>query len=216
MSFCKNCGKQTVAGAPFCPYCGTKIQEGSGYCPNCGKKTVEGAPFCPYCGTRVAAAGSPSPRVCAVCGSPLAEGQLFCDSCGTACIARGEEAPPPVPPEPAETGRKLEISRRAQAFGSNMAFEVYVDQNGAGALYPGGTILVSDFSDPVRVDICCMNSGTASWGAMLTVPPDPKISIEVHLEGRLNSDCRLVAEVSGGAVIQRQAYYVAGDGWPDW
>ena len=213
MSFCKNCGRPGIAGALFCPYCGVRLREGIEYCPDCGKPTVKGAPFCPYCGMRVIESAS---RLCSLCGAPLAAGQLFCDSCGTACIARGEETSPPAPPEPAKADRKLEISRRAQAFGGNLTFEVYVDQNGIGTLYPGGTILVSDFSDPVRVDICCMSGGAASWGAMLTVPPDPKIFVEVHLEGRLNSDCRLVAEVSGGAAIQRQAYYVAGDGWPDW
>lgn len=216
MSFCKNCGKQTIEGADFCPYCGTRVRDGNGYCPNCGKKTVEGAPFCPYCGTRVAAEAAAG-GTCAVCGEALAPGQVFCSGCGT---ARRSDPAPAGTPEPApsqrDTGKRLVVSRRQEPFGSNLVFEVYVDQASAGMLVPGGTVTVKEFSDPVRVDIRCADQATASWCATLSVPPEPIIFIETRLEGHLITDCRLIAEVKGGAVVQQQTYYASGSSGPEW
>lgn len=223
MSFCKNCGKQTIEGADFCPFCGTRVRDGNGYCPNCGKKTVEGAPFCPYCGTRVTAETAGG-ETCAVCGEALAPGQVFCSACGTARgsgpapeeTERDQASPPDPDSSSRDTGKRLVISRRKEPFGSNLVFEVYVDQVSAGMLASGGTVTVKEFSNPVWVDIRCTDKRTTSWCATLSVPPDPIIFIEIHLEGNLISDCRPVAEVKGGAAVQRQTYYTPGGSRPAW
>lgn len=45
--YCKNCGKEVVAGEKFCKECGTRVEN---VCPECGCSMEEGARFCGHCG----------------------------------------------------------------------------------------------------------------------------------------------------------------------
>jgi RNA polymerase subunit RPABC4/transcription elongation factor Spt4 len=57
---CSHCGGPVVAGAAFCPSCGTKVAaEPAAFCIQCGARLREGSRFCPACGQPVPApAGS--------------------------------------------------------------------------------------------------------------------------------------------------------------
>lgn len=46
---CTNCGAALIAGAKFCPECGTKVVS---VCPKCGTPAL-GAKFCPECGEKL-------------------------------------------------------------------------------------------------------------------------------------------------------------------
>lgn len=50
LKFCKNCSKEILQGANFCPYCGIKI---SNKCPSCFKEIPEFAKYCPFCGKKI-------------------------------------------------------------------------------------------------------------------------------------------------------------------
>ena len=45
---CPSCGKNVMAGASFCMYCGARLA-----CPKCGNALIPGAKFCPNCGTQI-------------------------------------------------------------------------------------------------------------------------------------------------------------------
>ena len=51
-SFCIDCGKKLVEGAPFCPNCGKRVLPLSNkkFCPYCGKEAESDALFCINCG----------------------------------------------------------------------------------------------------------------------------------------------------------------------
>lgn len=52
-------------------------------CPNCSVPIIAGATFCPSCGTRLVAEEKPVPALfCMHCGSELREGARFCAKCG--------------------------------------------------------------------------------------------------------------------------------------
>ena len=64
---CGGCGRQTPAGALFCPACGTRLS----VCSGCGAELPAGALFCPRCGcavadTRASAAAPPRPTAASV------------------------------------------------------------------------------------------------------------------------------------------------------
>ena len=50
---CVSCGAQIPAGSKFCPVCGQKQEQKSGFCPNCGATLAPGAKFCGECGQKV-------------------------------------------------------------------------------------------------------------------------------------------------------------------
>ncbi|MCR5665339.1 MAG: TM2 domain-containing protein [Eubacterium sp.] len=51
MKYCKNCGKDLLDTADFCPACGTKSGMGNNYCFACGAQTNPGQMICTNCGT---------------------------------------------------------------------------------------------------------------------------------------------------------------------
>ena len=54
MSVCKKCGKELIAGASFCAFCGTAISDNIisiTTCKKCGKTFGSDLPSCPKCGT---------------------------------------------------------------------------------------------------------------------------------------------------------------------
>ena len=50
LKFCKNCSKEILKDANFCPYCGIKI---SNKCSSCFKEIPEYAKYCPFCGKKI-------------------------------------------------------------------------------------------------------------------------------------------------------------------
>jgi TM2 domain-containing membrane protein YozV len=51
--FCRNCGKDVVATAEYCPSCGAKPSSGKGFCGSCGAQVSAMAEICVKCGTRL-------------------------------------------------------------------------------------------------------------------------------------------------------------------
>lgn len=45
---CPSCGKDLMAGAMFCMYCGARLN-----CAKCGQPLIPGAKFCPNCGNQI-------------------------------------------------------------------------------------------------------------------------------------------------------------------
>lgn len=48
---CIKCSKPVMAGAKFCPGCGTEIAAGA-FCAKCGTRLAASAAFCHECGTK--------------------------------------------------------------------------------------------------------------------------------------------------------------------
>ena len=48
--FCRNCGNELRDGAPFCGYCGTRVERKIA-CKNCGALVEDKFAFCLNCGT---------------------------------------------------------------------------------------------------------------------------------------------------------------------
>jgi len=47
---CASCGSELIAGKPFCPACGARVEV---TCPRCGAAVGPGFRFCPDCGTEI-------------------------------------------------------------------------------------------------------------------------------------------------------------------
>jgi TM2 domain-containing membrane protein YozV len=64
--YCRNCGKDVVATAEFCPSCGARPSSGKGFCNACGGQVSPAAEMCMKCGTRLA-----MPQAAAASGSVI-------------------------------------------------------------------------------------------------------------------------------------------------
>jgi len=102
---CPNCSSNVIAGAVFCPACGTRIasqreEENAIICDKCGAPSPLGTKFCPKCGdpfilcpvckkdnpenTKFCVyCGSLMSNNCPNCGAELNQNGNFCPNCGT-------------------------------------------------------------------------------------------------------------------------------------
>jgi TM2 domain-containing membrane protein YozV len=51
--FCRNCGRDVVATAEYCPGCGARPRIGNSFCNACGAQVSPVAEMCMRCGTRL-------------------------------------------------------------------------------------------------------------------------------------------------------------------
>jgi TM2 domain-containing membrane protein YozV len=51
--FCRNCGRDVVATAEYCPGCGARPRIGNSFCSACGAQVSPAAEMCMRCGTRI-------------------------------------------------------------------------------------------------------------------------------------------------------------------
>ena len=80
---CPSCGKEILAGAKFCRYCGSPVSYSPirEACPSCGIAIAPEDLFCPSCGAK-RGAGTPVKATCPQCGVVLDGDTKFCRNCG--------------------------------------------------------------------------------------------------------------------------------------
>ena len=98
----------------------------------------------------------------------------------------------------------LTISRNRMDFGSDLVYEVFVEDISLGELRAGGCVSTREFPDRFRLDLRCKTAGTKACAAILSgTSSEPIVFIETYL----NENLVMVTEVSGDASVETQSYY---------